>query len=402
MTAPRIAPGTAPLETPRAAGSAVPPRAAPVFPDLVPGHEVRLLPDGALAFPRMIEAIRGATRFVLVEMYCFAADVVGRRFARELVARAAAGVDVRVMYDSAGCRATPRGFFGWMRQRGVRVLEVNPLRRFLTGLPLRWRDHRKLLVIDGVAAFVGGLNLSRHYAPPEQGGLGWRDTAIEIRGPAVPELTAGALDLWSREGGLPGRDSSLLRPAPAGDASPGVHALVLGSPGVGARWLFARHFRHLIHRARRRIWIANPYFLPPASIRRALRRAAARGVDVRLLVPRHSDVPPALYASQHYYARYLRWGLRLFEWTGAMMHGKVSVIDGLWGTIGSANLDPLSLRQNFEVTVLLQCPELGLHLETMFERDFAIATEVRPERWNRRSRLRRTLEGFCSLFRLLL
>src|ERR1041384_4437273 len=284
-------------------------RSAGLAPPAAPAHAVRLLQDGARAFPRMVEAIRRAEKCVLLEMYCFAADFVGRAFARELAARAQAGVEVLVLYDSAGSRATPRSFFGWMRQRGVRVLEINPLRRFLTGVPFRWRDHRKVLVIDGTIAFVGGLNLSRQYAPPEQGGLGWRDTELEIRGPVAADLAAGIVELWTREGGTR-LDLDFPRGVPR--ACSEVPELQVASTLDSSELRrFARSFRGLLHRARRRIWIANPYFLPPLSIRRELRRAVHRGVDVRLLMPRTSDVPPVLYASQHYYARSLRWGLRI-------------------------------------------------------------------------------------------
>lgn len=367
---------------------------------IIAGNEAVLLRDGEEVLPAMIEAIRAATRSIDVEMYCFADDFVGCRFARALADRAARGVDVRVLVDAAGSRRTPRSFFGWMRGRHIRVQGVNPLRKFLLhGVPFRWRDHRKLLVVDGATAFVGGLNLSRDYAPTREGGCGWRDAAIRLDGPVVAALSLSFDRLWRDEGRA--RDLGVATrvdpPAARGD----VPAVVLESRPIGPG-PFASVFRHAIDRARRRIWIANPYFLPPRSFRRALRRAAGRGVDVRILVPRRSDSSFVLRASQRAYAYYLRSGIRLFEWPGAMMHSKAAVVDGLWSTIGSYNIDPLSLLVNRELNVVLLGRATGEQFEAMFDQDFARAEEVDAARWTVRGPLRRLQEQLCASFRVFL
>jgi cardiolipin synthase A/B len=165
---------------------------------------------------------------------------------------------------------------------------------------------------------------------------------------------------------------------------------------------FASVFRHAVERARRRIWIASPYFLPPRSFRRALRRAAGRGVDVRILVPRSSDWPFVLRASQRSYAYYLRSGIRLFEWPGVMMHSKAAVVDGVWSTIGSYNIDPLSLLVNRELNLVLLGPGPGGRFEAMFEEDFSRSAEVDAARWTSRGTLRRMAEHLCSAFRVFL
>jgi cardiolipin synthase len=364
---------------------------------IVPGNLAQLLCDGEEVLPAMLAAIGGATRSVDVEMYTFASDSVGRRFARALAERAAEGVRVRVLVDAAGCRQTPRAFFGWMRERGVRVRGVNPLRHFfLRGALFRWRDHRKLVVVDDDAAFVGGLNLSREYAPLREGGGGWRDAAVRVRGPVVDALAASFDKGW--------RDGARAEPpaAPSGAAAAGdVPSMLLASRPVGPG-PFAAVFRHAVNQARRRIWIANPYFLPPRSFRKALRRAARRGVDVRLLLPRRSDSPIVLRASQRSYANYLRSGIRLFEWPGAMMHSKAAVVDGLWSTIGSYNIDPLSLLINRELNLVLLGRSTGRAFEEMFERDFARAAEVDAEAWKSRGLWRRMTENLCASFRILL
>jgi len=252
---------------------------------VIPGNDAQLLRDGPEVLPRMLEDIRNARRSIDIEMYCFADDFVGCRFARALAERAEQGVDVRVLVDAAGCRRTPRSFFGWMRERGIRVRGVNPLRRFLLqGSLFRWRDHRKLVVVDGSSAYVGGLNLSRDYAAASEGGCGWRDAAIRLTGPVVPVLRASFERQWKDVTAVgsrpsPSRGETLEPPAPTGD----VPAIVLESRPIGPG-PFASVFRRAVEGARERIWIANPYFLPPRSLRRALRRAARRGADVRVLL----------------------------------------------------------------------------------------------------------------------
>ena len=374
---------------------------------IIAGNDAELLATADEALPRMLDAIRRATRSIDVEMYCFADDFVGCRFARTLAERAEKGVAVRVLVDAAGSRATPRSFFGWMRERGVRVRGVNPIRKFLLqGGLFRWRDHRKLVVVDGVAAFVGGLNLSRDYAPAREGGCGWRDSAVRVTGPVVSTLSASFERHWHEE--LKDSDrptaSSVAPPGPSAGLGTGtgdVPVMVLESRPFGPG-PFASVFRHAVERARRRIWIASPYFLPPRSFRRALRRAAGRGVDVRILVPRTSDCPFVLRASQRSYAYYLRSGIRLFEWPGVMMHSKAAVVDGAWSTIGSYNIDPLSLLVNRELNLVLLGRNLGSRFEAMFEQDFARSGEVDAARWTSRGTMRRLAEHLCSAFRVFL
>lgn len=378
--------------------------AAPLPEDaVIPGNDAQLLRDGAEVLPGMLDDIRRARRSVDIEMYCFADDFVGCRFARALAERAAQGVEVRVLVDAAGCRRTPRSFFGWMRERGIRVRGVNPLRRFLLhGSLFRWRDHRKLVVVDDTSAFVGGLNLSRDYASASEGGCGWRDAAVRLTGPVVSVLRESFERQWHDETAvgsrpIPLRSGPMGPPAPTGD----VPALVLESRPLGPG-PFASVFRRAVERARERIWIANPYFLPPRSLRRALRRAARRGVDVRVLVPRWSDSAVVLRASQRAYAYFFRSGIRLFEWPGAMMHLKAAVIDGEWSTIGSYNIDPLSLLVNRELNVVLLGREVGRRFESMFEDDFVCAEELDSAGWGTRGSLRRLAEQLCAAFRVFL
>jgi cardiolipin synthase len=366
---------------------------------IVAGNAADVLSDGAEVIPAMIEAVDQASRSVAVEMYCFASDVVGRRFARALAAAARRGARVRVLVDSAGCRHTPRTFFGWMRSHGVDVRSVNPLRHFVRrGFSTGWRDHRKLLAVDHEVAFVGGVNLCREAADAREGGYGWRDVAVRLRGPIVAELSRAFERSWAREArtrrGAP-------EPVPPGVPAGGVAALVLES-GPAGRGPFGSALRHAIRRAGRNVWIASPYFLPPRSVRRELARAARRGVDVRILVPARSDCPVVLWAGQRAYASLLRAGIRLFEWTASMMHAKVAVVDGLWSTTGSHNLDPLSFFRNRELSVTLLGREVGERFERMLERDFERSKELDSRSWGLRGALRRLTERVCAGLRPLL
>jgi cardiolipin synthase len=359
------------------------------------GNRVRLLRDGAEAYPLMLKSIAQAKRHVLLEMYAFADDSLGREFAAALSHRASAGVEVRILYDAAGCRETPREFFGRLRAAGALVAEFRPLIGSLRRFRLPKRNHRKLLIVDGHTAYVGGLNLSRSYAPIEDGGLGWRDTQVELQGPVVADLTAMFLELWRRERlGEPGSDP-VPDPPPAG----GVPALVLSSHALRNRWEIGSHYRYAISQARERIWIANAYFLPSGRFQRELRRAAQRGVDVRVLVPARSDVAPALYAAQRSFGRYLKSGIRLFEWSGPMMHAKTALIDGNWVTVGSYNIDHLSLFRNFELTAVVVDGQVGAEMQAMFEADFAKCRELKLEEWRRRGWKRRILEVLCHPWR---
>jgi len=364
---------------------------------LRPGNRMRLLRDGAEAYPRMLEAIARANRHVLLEMYSFADDSVGREFAAALSERAKAGVEVRILYDAAGSRETPREFFGRLRAAGGKVAAFRPLLEALRRFRLPKRNHRKLLIVDGHTAYVGGLNLARCYSPIEDGGLGWRDTQVELQGPVVADLTGMFLELWRRERlGVPGPDP---RPDPAPGPAGGVPALVLSSHARRNRWEIGSHYRYAISQARERIWIANAYYLPSGRFQRALSHAVRRGVDVRILVPARSDVAPALYASQRSFARYLRSGIRLFEWPGPMMHAKTALIDSNWVTVGSYNIDHLSLVRNLELTAVALDREVASEMEAMFESDFAQCRELKREEWRLRGWRRRILEILCYPWR---
>jgi len=360
------------------------------------GNRVRLLNDGAEAFPRMLEAIAGARHSVLVEMYTFASDATGKKFAAALAERAKAGVTVRVLYDGLGSREADTSVFQSMRAAGAAVTPYRPLGWY----SLRRRDHRKIVIVDGAVAFLGGMNLSDEYAPASEGGQGWHDVQIEIEGPEVRDLVTLLAQVWAQE-----EDDPLFPkgwPETAAPRPGGVLVAAIGSDQRPQRKAIGNAYLHALKHATKRVWIANAYFVPSLKFHRALRLAAARGVDVRVLAPVKTDVKPVYYASRALFDGLLRRGIRIFEYQGPVLHSKTTVIDGVWNTVGSYNLDHLSILFNLEVTAIVLDEAFGAKMEALFEEDCRNSKEVKLTEWRRRGARRMLLEQFWFQFRSLL
>jgi cardiolipin synthase len=393
---------------------------APGERDIVVAEDlVTLLVDGAQAFPSMLTAIAGAQREIVLEMYWFQSDSVGLRFADALAERARAGVRVGVIYDAVGSLGVDGAMFDRLRAVGAEVHEYNPVapwkNRFRIGR-LNNRDHRKILVVDGGVAFTGGINLGLPWAPESEGGGGWRDDFVRIEGPAAAQLRAVFVDGWARLGGtaLPALADVLppprtsregdAAPQPASASAPAQRQRVRALPSGDrrARALIRRAYLQQIRAATRYVYIANSYFIPDREIRGALVGAARRGVDVRVLVAGESDVPAVYHASRFLYARLLRQGVALYEWMGSVFHAKSAVIDGVWTTIGSYNLDHRSWRHNLEINVAIDGAEVADALASRFLADAERSVRIELRDFRYRPLLDRVLEGFSYLFRKLL
>jgi cardiolipin synthase A/B len=360
------------------------------------GNRVRLLNDGAEAFPRMLEAIAGARHSVLVEMYTFASDTTGKKFAAALIERAKAGVTVRMLYDGIGSRETSTSIFQSIRAAGAVVTPFRPFGWF----SLRRRDHRKIVIVDGATAFLGGMNLTDEYAPASEGGQGWHDVQVEIEGPEVRDLVTLFEQVWIQE-----EDDPIFpkgRPEAASSRPGGVLVAAIGSDQRPDRKAIGASYLHALRNAAHRVWITNAYFVPSLKFHRAIRRAAARGVDVRILAPVKTDVMPVYYASRALFDGLLRHGIRIFEYQGPVLHAKTCVIDGVWSSIGSYNLDHLSILRNLEVTAIILDRAFGGCMEALFEKDCKDSIEVNLSEWRRRSPRRMLLEWFWFQFRSLL
>lgn len=346
------------------------------------GNRAVLLRDGRATFPSMLDAIAGAKQHVNVATYTFASDATGRLFADALVERARAGVEVNVLYDAIGTYDASQAVFDTMTAGGVNVVEYHPIRPWKA----RWgwwrRDHRKILVVDGAVGFAGGLNIADLYAAPEKGGSGWRDTHLKLEGPAVADLQRFFIAVWRRAGG---RRLAKKRYVPMPVRVGETPARIIGNTLLWNRWAIRRAALEAFRAATKSIWIANAYFVPDGPILGEILRARGRGVDVRLMTPHFSDNPVVAAATRSHYAMLMEEGVRIFEWTGPMLHAKTMVVDGLWSAVGSFNLDRWSLLNNLEVSVNLFDPVVGAELQKMFEDDLAGCVEITRVGWAARS-----------------
>lgn len=347
---------------------------------LVRGNAVRLLRDAAENYPAWLAAIRGARRAVHFENYILHDDDTGQRFAAAFVEKAQDGVPVRLVYDWFGSLGkASAGFWRRLRESGVDVRCYNPPR---LDQPLGWigRDHRKCLVVDGQVAFVTGLCVGRMWeGTPERGVVGWRDTGVEVRGPAVAEVAHAFADTWAATGAPLAPDELATPELPAeGDLDLRV---VASTPGTAGLYRLDPLVASL---ARRTLWLTDAYFAGTATYVQALRAAAQDGVDVRLLVPgAGSDVPMMQAVSRAGYRALLEAGVRVFEWNGPMLHAKTAVADAHWARVGSTNLNLASWMGNRELDVVVENGAFGRGMEEMFEDDLGNATEIVLRRWAR-------------------
>jgi cardiolipin synthase len=343
------------------------------------GNQIRQLVSGRETFPAMLGAIAGARHSICLETYIYREDRTGRRFAEALMERARAGVAVRLIVDAIGSFTLAAAFLTELREAGVEVVEFHPIAPWRQRWSLSRRNHRKILVVDDEVGFTGGLNIADDYADVEDGGAGWRDTHCELRGPIVADLARSFRRMWINNGGTdykaPPR-AELVAPS-AGK----VLARLLDNTVRKRRRRIRRAYLAAITGATREVLIANAYFIPDRGVRAALRRAVRRGVSVRIIVPGRSDVRLIELASLLVLRRLARAGVRFFRWRGAMLHAKTAVIDGTWSTIGSYNLDNISLFYNLEDTVECLDAAHGAAMVRQFELDAANADPFDETTW---------------------
>ncbi|TDU26799.1 cardiolipin synthase [Panacagrimonas perspica] len=372
---------------------------------LVLGNRLTLLQNGPDTYQAMYAAIREAKDHINLETFIFDDGEAGKVFSELLLERQAAGVQVNLIRDSVGSLSTPAAFFERLRQAGVRVLEFNPVNP-LAGNKSEWalnnRDHRKLLVIDGRIAFTGGINISDTYSSgPSRSGkrrlrdgapalpLGWRDTHIRIEGPAVAEFQKLFLDTWKRQQGDP-----LPERAYFPDLKPQGDEIVraIGSTPDDPQSLIYLTLLSAITHAERSVHLTIAYFAPDPQLLEALTDAAGRGVEVRLVLPSHSDSWAIFHLGRSYYSRLLKGGVTIHERRGAVMHAKTACIDGVWSTIGSTNLDWRSFLHNDEINAVILGRGFAAQMDAMFAVDLAESDAIELSEWRHRSWLLRLQE----------
>ena len=388
------------------------------------GNQVNLLEDGKNTYRAMLEAIRSAKHHVHMESYIFEADEVGQEFAAALIERVKAGLKVRLMYDSVGSNTTPPEFFKEIAASGVEVVEFNPVtpaKMMTEGAALNHRDHRKLTIVDGRLAFLGGINISGVYGSTDGSSLGsssdayrsghgmggsgslggssrgqagsdppfeqrpWRDTQVRVEGPVVADLQRAFLKQWERQKKEEVPEDNQLFPElkPQG---PQVVRAIAGSPSDSDKGLNAFYMTLIsaIECAETEIRITNAYFVPHQELLKALKDAAKRGVDVKLILPSRTDSWLVFHAGRSYYEELLEAGVKIFERKRRLLHAKTAVIDGVWSTVGSTNLDWRSLLHNDELNAVILGTEFAAQMNAIFEKDLANSGEITLADWHNR------------------
>ena len=357
------------------------------------GNRATLYRFGSEFFPPLLEAISQATSSVCLEFYTVCDDETGHIVADALIAAAARGVRVYLLYDYIGCFDTSAAFFKKLARGGVACCAFNPP-PFSRGLA--WfdkRDHRKVAIIDGWCAFTGGINIANVYSGYGSQPLGWRDVGIRIEGCAVLELLRLFCLFWQEERGeLPAGFAPCPTPAVEGEAK----VMVINGGPHHKRSFIRSAFRLAIAGASESVTIASPYFIPGPRVIRSLLRAAGRGVQVRLLLPHKSDVPLVRLVSRTYYAQLLKNGIEIFELDSAVLHAKVLLIDGNWVMVGSANMDQRSFHRNYELNVVVDSPDFGAQVGEMLDMDLLGTRRIALHEHEMRGWSVRLLERLCS------
>lgn len=368
--------------------------------ELASGHTIRLLRDGRAAFPAWLAAIEAARERISMEMYIFSDDRIGRAFADALGRAAERGVIVRLLYDYIGSRDTPPAFFDGLKARGV---HVSTYHRHRFWRPRWWalfrRNHRKTLVCDGRTAFTGGINIGDEWLPAAEGGSDWRDAAVELRGPSVLLVEQAFLHVWNRRARRKWRidPATLVPPDRAGD----VAVAVLANAELKERFTIRRAALHAVRESQSRITIANPYFVPDRGVLRALCAAAARGVEVRILLPAKSDVRVVDFACRAVFPRLLDAGVQLYEHK-SVVHTKAMLVDDVFVSIGSYNMDHMSLTYNLELVVNTIDEAHAAEVARMMDDEISQAYPVDRAVFDQRPPLDRVLERLAYSFRFWL
>jgi len=358
---------------------------------------VRLLKNGVEAFPAMFDAVDRAQSCISLEMYVFADDGTGREFREHLIRAAGRGVQVMVLVDAWGSWQLQDSFWEGLRAVGGMVRWFHPIAKGL----LTFRNHRKLLLIDDRKAYIGGMNIADEYYRGVPGAMPWRDNMLEITGSEVARLRRSFSRIWKKADESLRRIFFGLRRRHFLNAIPAATVRFLESGPEDPVRPVRRIYRHVIQNAVSNIDLAMGYFYPHGRMLLAIKRAVKRGVRVRLLFPRKTDVPAARWAARGLYGRMLRAGVEVWEYLPAMMHAKIALADDIV-IAGSANLDIRSGMFNYELVAVVKDPALAAQARADFEQDLALSAPVRLEEWRKRPFIQKVMEriSYCLLARV--
>lgn len=372
-----------------------------------PGNHFECLVDSTVFFPRMLDAIGSAQQYILLEMYLVASGRVADRFIHALLSAAERGIQVYLLLDDFGSHQLNKHDREQLAQPNIHIVFYNPLTSHSTLYNLYrifwqhihhslYRNHRKLLLVDGQIAYAGGTGITDEVDSPQAPEKRWRETMVEISGPVLEDWQQLFTESWNKYAEkvleLPATTSHLIEPGQAGRVTVNEARRRMG--------IQRTLLKHLMG-ARQRVWFATAYFIPSWSIRRKLKHAARNGVDVRLLLPGPiTDHPGARYASRRYYGRLLKSGIRIYEYTPRFFHAKTVLCDD-WVSIGSCNYDRWNLQWNLEANQGIDDVNMATTIAAMFTDDFANSQEYSVEEWEQRNGWQRVLEWFWRRVELL-
>lgn len=368
---------------------------------LVVSNRTTLFQDGESTYAAMFKAIAAAKYNINMETYIFEDDEVGKKFADALIEKQQQGVQVALIYDSVGSLQTPKAFFQRLNDSGIKTIEFNPVNPLQAkkGWQVNQRDHRKLLIVDGQSVFLGGVNISSVYSSGSSGKLSdggknknkapWRDTHLLVEGPVTADFQKLFMATWAKQKGDALPDKNYF-PPPVQKGKEVVRAIGSSSDAGGGQMY--NTLVSAIGSAETSVYLTNAYFAPDERIMNALDEAVKRGVDVKIILPSKTDSALIFHAGRSYYEDLLESGVKIFERGKALLHAKTVLIDGVWSTIGSTNLDWRSLLHNDEVNAVVLSPDFGAQMNAMFEKDLAVSNQITSEAWRNRSVLLRLKE----------
>lgn len=377
---------------------------------LVEGNRVTLLRNGPQTLEAMRHAMRAARDHIHLETFIIRDDEVGRSIADLLIKKRSEGVQVRMIHDSIGSLKTPQEFFQRLKDAGVAVFEFNPVEPGdqSEDWSLNNRDHRKILIVDGKIAFTGGINFYDVYAGSPSsanisggargvhGELYWRDTHIQVEGPVVADFQRLFLAMWNH------RDEPVDTPADffpqLEDRGNALVRVISSLPDQPVPHIYATYLSAIVN-ARKSVHLTQAYFLPGDQMVASLTGSARRGVDVKIIVPGESDFWMPIAAGRYRYSELLEAGVKLYEMQGAVLHSKTAVVDGVWSTVGSSNLDSRSFLHDAEANAVILSRDFAAKMEEMFAEDMAASEEVLPEEWRQRPLTDRLKQWMAHVFK---
>ena len=363
------------------------------------GNRIKLLHRGRESFEAIFRAVQEAKSFVCLQFYIFRNDETGTELAEILKEKARRGVMVYILYDHFGSFGTPGQFWDGLRYEGIKIRASRP---FKWSSPFHYvhRDHRKLVIVDGVKAFTGGLNIANEYRGFHLRMKGaWRDTGVVLEGPIVFELFETFRKTWETWKGepipLPFQAPGSVQSSQGGD----FPVIPIFASSAKGRRQMRKLLYYSIDTANKSIHLTTAYFTPSGRMVASLEEAVKRGAEVNLLLPGESDVPAAYYAGRAFFTRLLRAGVRIFSYQGKVLHAKSYIFDGLWNIVGSANLDFQSLRWNDEGNVGILDAGFGNTMLDVFREDVRHSQEIKRDEWMKRPLWEKIKERFFALFR---